>query len=150
MSGERKELPFEKLDGILIDGSSRITFYFRKNNYGWEHKITTVSPGSWNLKVNIDKYLLYAYCEMRGFPQISFYSKDFQKYLNMAPNISINPIEDKMTLGKINFEFGSVNMKNEFKVGDLTYLIFPTYSLIWKDPEFDFTPRLVFEVARTI
>lgn len=87
---------------------------------------------------------------MRGFTQISFYSKEFQKYLNMAPNISINPIEDKMTLGKINFEFGSVNMKNEFKVGDLTYLIFPTYSLIWKDPEFDFTPRLVFEVARTI
>lgn len=30
LPGERKELPFEKLDGILIDGSSRITFYFRK------------------------------------------------------------------------------------------------------------------------
>lgn len=32
--GEKKELPFEKLDGILIDGSSRVTFYFGKNNYG--------------------------------------------------------------------------------------------------------------------
>lgn len=30
LSEERKELPFEKLDGILIDGSSRVTFYFRK------------------------------------------------------------------------------------------------------------------------
>lgn len=79
---------------------------------------------------------------MRNFTQISFYSKEFQKFLNMAPNISINPIDDKMTSGKINFEFDSVNMKNEFKVGDLTYLISPTYSLIWKGPEFDFTPGL--------
>ena len=139
---EGKELPFEKLDGILIDGSSRVTFYFRKNNYGWEHKITTVSPGSWDLKVNIDKYLLYTYCEMREFTQISFYSKEFQKFLNMVPNISIKPFNDKMTSGKINFEFDSVNMKNEFKVGDLTYLIYPAYSLIWKGPEFDFTPGL--------
>lgn len=138
----REELPFEKLDGILIDGSSRVTFYFKKNNYGWEHKITTVSLGSWDLKVTIDKYLLYTYCEMRGFTQISLYSKEFQKFLNMAPNISIDPFDDKITSGKINFEFDSVNMKNEFKVGDLNYLISPTYSLIWKGPEFDFTPGL--------
>lgn len=79
---------------------------------------------------------------MRNFTQISFYSKEFQKFLNMAPNISINPFDDKMTSGKIDFEFDSVNMKNEFKVSGLTYLISPTYSLIWKGPEFDFTPGL--------
>ncbi len=142
MPGKRKELPFEKLDGILIDGSSKITFYFRKNNYSWEYKIATVSQSSWNLKINIDKNCFYTYCEMRDFTQISFYSKEFQKFLNMVPNISINPIDDKMTSGKINFEFDSVNMKNEFKVGDLTYFISPTYSLVWKGPEFDFTPDL--------
>lgn len=60
---------------------------------------------------------------MRNFTQISFYSKEFQKFLNMAPNISINPFDDKMTSGKINFEFDSVNMKNEFKVSGLTYKI---------------------------
>lgn len=79
---------------------------------------------------------------MRNFTQISFYSKEFQKFLNMAPNISINPFDDKMTSGKIDFEFDNVNMKNEFKVSGLTYLISPTYSLIWKGPEFDFTPGL--------
>lgn len=79
---------------------------------------------------------------MRNFTQISFYSKEFQKFLNMAPNISINPFDDKMTSGKIDFEFDSVNMKNEFKVSGLTYLTSPTYSLIWKGPEFDFTPGL--------
>lgn len=138
---QKNEIPFEKLDGVLLDGSSRVCFFFGKLNLGLKNVMNSFSC-SWELKISVDKYILYVYGEPKDFTQISFYSKRFQKFLNMIPNISFNPFDDKEPSGKINLKFDSIEMKDAFEIDGKTYDFWPTYFLKWNGPNFDFIPGL--------
>ncbi len=144
-SVEKHPLPFEKIDGFLLDDARRISFYFDKFDYGYLNKFNS-NGSTFVLKINVFNFIIYTNNHyVSKVSSITLYSKCFQKYLNLVPNLRVNPIENGETNGEVNFKFESTNLKSSFVLNDKNFILTPTYKLHWSGPEFDFTPGLSLE-----
>lgn len=146
-TNEIKELPFSKIDGYLFESAKKICFYFGSRDYGYQEQIS--NGGSiFILKINVMRFITYTN-NNRVFnskkSSITFYSNEFQKFLNLIPNLKISPIENGEANGEINFKFESINLESSFVLNGKNYCIKPTYRLNWQGPKFDFTPGLTLE-----
>lgn len=147
VTAEKKELPFSKIEGFLFESAKKICFYFDKLAYGYQEKSST-SGSIFILQINVMRFITYTNNNHLFNIQkssITFYSNEFQKFLNMIPNLRISPIENGEANGEINFKFESINLESAFVLNGKNYCIKPTYRLNWQGPKFDFTPGLTLE-----
>lgn len=141
-----KELPCDRIEGIILPTGGEIVFFVKKTGYG--HK-STFDSECIDLSIIVDRYYIKKNAHAENGSSIEIHSKNFHKFLGLIPQYSINSIMEN-EIGSINHNSSVINQSAEFEFKGLTFSIHPGLTVSWGGPKFKYLPGLYATSPQTV